>query len=117
MTSDGKRIDPPRMNAKAVIRIGRRRSRAPRAPPRPAASFLVLHLRELHDQDRVLGRQPDQGDQANLREDIVLEAAQTRAPERAEDRDGVPKSTLNGNDQLSYCAARIGNTNTSDRPK
>ena len=30
---------------------------------------------------------------------------------------GVPSSTLKGRAQLSYCAARIRNTNTSDMPK
>ena len=30
---------------------------------------------------------------------------------------GVPSRTLKGSDQLSYCAARIRNTNSSDRPK
>ena len=30
---------------------------------------------------------------------------------------GVPSSTLKGSDQLSYWAARIKNTNSSERPK
>ena len=37
--------------------------------------------------------------------------------ERAEDRDGVLSSTLKGSDQLSYSAARIRKTNSSDKPK
>ena len=30
---------------------------------------------------------------------------------------GVPSSTLNGRLQLSYCAARIRNTHSSENPK
>ena len=64
----------PRMNANDVIRIGRRRSRAPSS----AASvkrlpFLEFVLREFDDQDRVLRRQPDEHHQTDLRVDIVLD--------------------------------------------
>ena len=57
----------PRMKASEVIRIGRSRSLeasiAASTTPQPARSQL---FRELHDQDRVLGRQADQHQQADL---------------------------------------------------
>ena len=62
----------PRMNAKAVIRIGRNRSfAAVSAASTEPLALLVLHLRELDDQDRVLRGQADQHDQADLREHVV----------------------------------------------
>ena len=99
----------PRMKAKAVIRIGRRRSRAPRQRRvDERLALLVLVLGELDDQDGVLGRQADQHDQADLRVDVVLEARAARARRRRRTRrSGVPSSTLKGSVQLSYCAARM----------
>ena len=61
----------PRMKAKEVITIGRRRSlQASRAASRPRRAALAAVLGELHDQDRVLAGQPDQHHEADLGEDI-----------------------------------------------
>ena len=50
-----------------------------------AVAALVLELLgELDDQDRVLGRQPDQHDEADLREDVVVLPAQDDADDRRE---------------------------------
>ncbi len=66
----------PRMKAKEVIRIGRRRVRAASiaASMRSRPSRFRL-ARELDDQDGVLGRQPDQHHQADLGQDIVVPPA------------------------------------------
>ena len=78
----------PRMNANDVIRIGRRRMRAGLDRGVDDRSALLAQLLgELDDQDRVLGRQPDQHDQPDLAEDVVDQAAQ---PLRAAARRGPP---------------------------
>ena len=62
----------PRMNANAVIRIGRKRSfAADSAASTSGLPGVVLHLGELDDQDRVLRGEADQHDQADLREHVV----------------------------------------------
>ena len=74
----------PRMNAKDVIRIGRSRSRAPsRAASTSGSPLLEGVLRELHDEDRVLGRQADQHDEADLPVDVEGEPSAAEAEERA----------------------------------
>ena len=50
----------------------------------PVLARVFPLLRELHDQDRVLAREPDQHDEADLRQDVVVEAAQPDAREREE---------------------------------
>src|SRR4030088_490130 len=67
----------PRMKAKAVIRMGRRRRR----PASIAASMMSRPsappaLGELHDQDRVLGGKANEHHEADLRIDIDLLAPQ-----------------------------------------
>ena len=61
----------PRMNASDVITIGRSRSRqASSAACRRGLARVAVVLGELDDQDRVLARQADQHDEADLREDV-----------------------------------------------
>ena len=48
-------------------------------------AVLALQLRELHDEDRVLRREPDQHDQGDLRVDVVVEMPQQKPEEGAED--------------------------------
>ena len=70
----------PRMNAKEVIRIGPQPDPAGfhrRLDDRQAP--LAQLLRELDDQDRVLGGEPDQHDEPDLAEHVVGEAAQRAA--------------------------------------
>ncbi len=66
----------PRMKAKLVIRIGRRRGRAAStaASIGDGPSPLLRLLGELDDQDRILGGERDQHDQADLGQDIVVHA-------------------------------------------
>ena len=82
---------------------------------RPA---LVLGLRELDDEDGVLGGEADDHHEADLREHVGSRAGGATARRtRRTRRSGVPRSTPNGRDQLSYCAARIRKTTSSERPK
>jgi hypothetical protein len=105
----------PRMNANEVIRIGRRRRRAPSsAASASGLPFLEFVLGELDDQNRVLGRQADQHHQSDLRVDVVLDlhhvsrqkiaqqrAAQPQHPNAPKTATGVLSRTLNGSVQLS----------------
>ncbi len=68
----------PRMKANDVIRIGRSRKRQASTVASNDGSALVLELLgELDDQDGVLGRQADEHDKADLREDVVVHAHRT----------------------------------------
>ena len=60
------------MKASEVIRIGRSRSRAASTTAsRSVRAGLLLLDRELDDQDRVLRREADDRDQADLEIDVV----------------------------------------------
>ena len=75
----------PRMKANEVMRIGRRRSFEPsHGRVENLDAFLAFHLGELDDEDRVLGRQPDEHDQADLRIDVQVEVAHQHANHRAQ---------------------------------
>ena len=68
------------MKANEVIRIGRRRVRAAAiAASSPVEPLLLALARELDDQDRVLGRQADQHDEADLGQDVDVHAAERAA--------------------------------------
>ena len=73
----------PRMKAKLVIRIGRKRiaRRFHRRVDDRGPALLRL-LGEFDDQDRVLRGQRDQHDQADLGQDVVVHAAQVHAEHR-----------------------------------
>ena len=66
------------MNASDVIRIGRKRSsRSLECGLDERHAFLAIQLsRELDDQDRVLGGEPDQRDETDLAVDVERDAAQ-----------------------------------------
>ena len=69
----------PRMNAKAVIRIGRNRILAPvSAASAMLLPFLVFALGEFDDQNGVFGREANQHDEADLSVNIVLEVTQPK---------------------------------------
>ena len=73
------------MNASDVIRIGRSRSWQASTAARHRIAPLVLELaRELDDQNRVLGRQADQHDEADLGEDVDVLPVQRHAEQRAQ---------------------------------
>ena len=93
----------PAMKAMEVIRIGRRRSRAASMAASKAGLARLLRIhRELHDQDGVLGRQADGGQQADLEIDVVEQAAQGRPPAARRPRPaGSPASPTSGIAQLS----------------
>ena len=96
----------PRMKAIEVIRIGRkRRCTASQRRLDQVLALRVQVLGELDDQDRVLRRQADHGDQADLEEDVVRHAAQAsrRAPRRA--RRAAPRA-----------APRTGSTSSRRAP-
>ena len=83
----------PRMNANEVIRIGRKRRRAPASAASAIGrfSFSALHAGEFHDENGVLRRQSQQHDQADLHVDVVHQPAQQRAEKRAEDSHRQPQ--------------------------
>ena len=71
-----------------------------RLEPRP--SLLVQLAGELDDQDRVLARQPDQHDQADLHEDVDRRLARSSTPATEQSRhSGTTRITASGSDQLS----------------
>ncbi len=77
----------PRMNAKDVIKIGRRR--IPRGRGGGFRCFLTLValplLGELHDQDRVLGGQPQEHHKCDLSEDVDRHGAHIQARGRGQE--------------------------------
>ena len=106
------------MNAKAVIRIGRKRQAAGLDHRLDRIHALVLGLPgELDDEDRVLGREAHQHHEADLREDVVV-LPRSITPRRAESTlIGTMRMMASGSDQLSYCAASTRKTKSTDRPK
>ena len=106
----------PRMNANDVIRIGRSRSwHASSVASRRSTPAVALELGELDDQDRVLARQADQHDEADLREDVDVRARPWHTPaSEPSTHIGTTRITASGSDQLSYWAASTRNTNTTD---
>jgi hypothetical protein len=86
----------------------------PSASPRAAACPVELRLGELDDQDRVLGRQADRGEQAHLEVDVVREMRASAASSAPSTPSGTTSITANGTDQLSYSAARHRNTTSSE---
>ena len=95
------------MKAKDVIRIGRKRARAASTADStiglPGGAHFARHL---DDQDRVLGRQRDQQDQADLDVEIVVDAEAVAAPTTGPISDsGTASSTETGASQLSYWPA------------
>ena len=75
----------PKMNANDVIKIGRSRSRdASSSRLEARLAFLVQLPGELDDQDRVLARQPDEHDQADLHEDVHIAIRRQHAGHRTQ---------------------------------
>jgi hypothetical protein len=76
----------PRMKAKDVIRIGSQTQLGgfERSLDQPH-TLLVFHLRELDDENRVLGRETNEHDQADLGINMVLEMSDHEAGEGATD--------------------------------
>jgi hypothetical protein len=104
----------PKTKARLVIRIGRSRSGGFDRGVEGAHALAHPLLGELDDQDRVLRRHADRGDQADLQVDVVVEAGQPRREQRADTPSGTTRITEIGTDQLSYSAARQRNTISSD---
>ena len=92
----------PRMKANDVIRIGR--SRSARAFERGVDQIACparARLRELDDQDRVLRREADQHDEADLRVHVESKPRSSSPRKAPNTATGTDSSTLNGSDQLS----------------
>ena len=75
------------MNANEVMRIGRRRTRAPLSAASITDAPLELGFGELDDQDRIFGGETDQHDETDLGINIVVEIARPQAKERATNGD------------------------------
>ena len=74
----------PMMKANEVMRIGRSRNRhASIAASTGANPALDALARKLHDQDRILAREPDQHDEADLGQHIVVRSLEPDAHHRA----------------------------------
>ena len=66
----------PKTKARAVITIGRKRNRARgKSSLADALPGLVVGLGKLDDEDGVLGRQPNQHDQADRGKNVILKGA------------------------------------------
>ena len=91
----------PRMKAKAVIRIGRKRSLAASSAastvPIPSSSTFIL--RELDDEDRVLGREADEHDEPDLGEDVVHVAVAEDARQQAARQTQRPEEGAEGGER------------------
>ena len=93
----------PRMNANAVIKIGRRRRRAAASaasisdlpPSYSAFANSTIRIAFLADE-------PDEHDQADLGIHVMANARSHSAVKAPKTAIGTVRSTLNGNDQLSY---------------
>ena len=71
----------PRMNANDVMMIGRKRAWAASTVAVEQGRPLVLPVAgEFDDQDRVLARQPDQNDEADLHEDVQIHRRRDKSP-------------------------------------
>jgi len=107
----------PKMKANEVIRMGRRRRRAPSsAASIKSRPFANSALANSTIRIAFFRREANQHDQSDLRIDAKVVTAQPDAKKCTEDRYGAVSSTENGRDQLSYSAARIRKTKTSDSP-
>jgi hypothetical protein len=71
--------------------------------------FGLLGPRELDDKDRILRRQPDEHDEADLGEDVVVAPGDPDSASADSSASGTISSTASGSDQLLYCAARMRN--------
>ena len=93
----------PRMKANDVIKIGRNRSRdASSVASKHGLALFVQLLGELDDQDRILARQADQHDQADLHEDVHVAIRVQRTPATEHSRhSGTTRITASGSVQLS----------------
>ena len=78
----------PKMKAKEVIRIGRKRKRAPSsAASSKRFAFFVFGLGEFDNQNGIFRGEADEHDQTDLRVDVIFHTAQHRVEESAEHRD------------------------------
>ena len=105
----------PRMKASEVIRIGRSAdAHGLAASPRSGSCprFCSV-LGELDDQDRVLGRQADGGEQADLEVDVVGQAAQRGREHRAERRRAARPASPRAGSTSSRRAPRGSRKTTS----
>ena len=77
------------MKAKEVIRIGREpHARGLGRRLEPILAMLLVLPRELDDQNRVLGRQSDQHDEADLGEDVHVHGPEQEPGHRGEQAHG-----------------------------
>ena len=96
----------PRMKVNEVIMMGRKRTLEPYHGVEDALPAGAAFARHLDDQNRVLRRQSDQQDQADLHINIVGKtndvSSATTVPSNAS---GTARITATGVIQLSYCPA------------
>jgi hypothetical protein len=91
----------PSVKARLVITIGRKRTFAAASAASTSPALFAIAFGELDDQDRVLGAQADDRDEADAEEDIVRQAAHHHRRDRADQPEGTASITAAGIDQLS----------------
>ena len=110
----------PRMNANEVIKIGRSRRRAAfqRRIDNRLRPFSNSTLANSTIRIAFFADETDEHDQTDLGVHVRHRTHAARAPVNAPNTAiGTVRSTTNGSDQLSYSAARIRNTKSSEKPK
>ena len=89
------------MKAKLVIRIGRSRSLDASPPPKRSAAVVLALFGKFNDQDCILAGEPDEHDEPDLSENVVVHSAQPTPPRAAKTHMGTTRMMLRGSDQLS----------------
>lgn len=105
----------PAINASEVMIIGRRRVWALRRAARQGVAFGDFGFGKLDNQNGILRRQTDGGQQRHLEVDVVAQATQEAAMAAPSTPSGITRMTEMGTDQLSYSAARHRNTTRMER--
>jgi hypothetical protein len=102
----------PRMNAKDVIRIGAAGCAPPARRHRTGSAFILALARELDDQDRVLGGEPDEHHEPDLRQDVDVHPAQQQTVTAASRHIGTIRHRQR---QLQLCTSRQYEKDKDDR--
>jgi hypothetical protein len=105
------------MNASDVMRIGRRRSGTLRAPRASVLALFLFLPGELDDQHGVLRGEPDQHDEADLRDQVVVDPAEPDAEQRERQAHRRDEDDGERRSQLSYSAECTRKTNSTQSGK
>ena len=108
----------PRMKANEVMMIGRNRTRGGfHGGVEQRRPFLLPVAGKFDDQNRVLARQSDQHDEADLHENIDVHPGHRHAGQALDRHIGTTRITASGSDQLSYKPDSTKNTRITPSTK